>query len=339
MKFKIQQIADLIEGVVVGNAEEEIFTLAKIEEGKKGSLTFLANPKYTPYIYETEASAVIVNADFVPEKEIKATLIKVPDAYSAFAKLLAAYQEIKQNKVGVSKHAAIADGVKLGNNVYVGDFVSIAEGAVIGDNVRIYANTVIGSGVKIGKNTVLYAGVKIYDDCTIGENCTLHAGAVIGADGFGFAPQTESYAKVPQIGVVEIGNNVEIGANACVDRATMGATRIANGVKIDNLVQVAHNVEIGENTVIAAQAGIAGSTKVGKWCRIAGQVGIAGHLVIADYVQLGAQAGVEGSVKKEGAVYLGSPAMPARAQQRVWVYDRKLPAMVEKLEEILKIRL
>jgi len=267
MIFTAQQIAEALNGIVEGNPATEVSNLSRIEEGKEGTLTFLANPKYAQYIYETEASIVIVNVDFTPEKEIPATLIKVKDAYSAFAQLLELYQQSKEKKSGISNSAQIADDVKIGKNVYIGEFVSIGEHSDVKDNSMIFPHVTIGSNCKIGNSTKIYAGAKVYDECEIGNDCTIHAGVVIGADGFGFAPQDDNnYNKVPQIGNVIIEDKVEVGANTTIDRATIGSTIIRKGAKIDNLIQIAHNVEIGENTVIAAQTGISGSTKIGRNC-------------------------------------------------------------------------
>lgn len=335
MKFTAQQIADALNGTITGDATIEVSSLSKIEEGKKGSLTFLANPKYTQYIYTTEASIVIVNDDFTPENNIKATLIKVSDAYSAFAQLLDLYQQSKPKRSGISENASIAESAKIGEGVYIGEFVSIGEDAVIGDYAMIYPHTAVGATCKIGKSTTLFAGVKIYDECMIGDECTIHAGSVIGADGFGFAPQDDNvYNKVPQIGNVVIEDRVEIGANTTIDRATIGSTIIRKGAKIDNLIQIAHNVEIGENTVIAAQSGISGSTKIGKNCMIGGQVGIIGHLTIADGVKIAAQSGIGKSITEENSIVEGSPAFNIRDYQRSYVHFRRLDNIVKRLNEL-----
>jgi len=335
MKFTAQQIADALNGTIAGNPAIEVSSLSKIEEGKKGSLTFLANPKYTQYIYNTEASIVIVNDDFSPEKEIDATIIRVKDAYSAFAKLLELYQQSKPKRSGISDKASIAASAKIGKDVYIGEFVSIGEHAVIDDQAMIYPHTSIGAQCRIGKSTSLFAGVKIYDECVVGNECTIHAGSVIGADGFGFAPQDDNaYNKVPQIGNVIIEDRVEIGANTTIDRATIGSTVIRKGAKIDNLIQIAHNVEIGENTVIAAQTGISGSTKIGKNCMIGGQVGIIGHLSIADGVKIAAQAGIGKSINEENSIVEGSPAFNIRDYQRSYVHFRRLDTIVKRLNEL-----
>ncbi len=335
MKFTAQQIAEALSGTVEGNPSVEVSSLSKIEEGKKGTLTFLANPKYTQYIYHTEASIVIVNEDFDPEKEITTTLIRVKDAYSAFAQLLELYQQSKEKKSGISKSAFIAETATIGTDVYIGAFVSIGDHAVIGDHAMIHAHTSIGNHCKIGNATKIFSGVSIYDECEVGNECTIHAGAIIGADGFGFAPQDDNvYNKIPQIGNVIIEDRVEIGANTTIDRATIGSTLIRKGAKIDNLIQIAHNVEIGENTVIAAQTGISGSTKIGKNCMIGGQVGIIGHLTIADGVKIAAQAGVGKSINEENAIVEGSPAFNIRDYQRSYVHFRRLDTLVKRVNEL-----
>ncbi|MCB2209056.1 MAG: UDP-3-O-(3-hydroxymyristoyl)glucosamine N-acyltransferase [Bacteroidetes bacterium] len=335
MKFTAQQIAEALSGTVEGNPSVEVSSLSKIEEGKQGTLTFLANPKYTQYIYHTEASIVIVNEDFIPEKEIIATLIKVKDAYSAFAQLLELYQQSKEKKSGISGSAFIAESATIGKDVYIGAFVSIGDHAVIGDHAMIHAHTSIGNQCKIGNATKIFSGASIYDECEVGNECTIHAGAIIGADGFGFAPQDDNvYNKVPQIGNVIIEDRVEIGANTTIDRATIGSTIIRKGAKIDNLIQIAHNVEVGENTVIAAQTGISGSTKIGKNCMIGGQVGIIGHLTIADGVKIAAQAGVGKSITEENAIVEGSPAFNIRDYQRSYVHFRRLDTLVKRVNEL-----
>ncbi len=340
MKFTAEQIAAALNGIVEGNSRVEVSTLSKIEEGVAGSLSFLANPAYTHYIYTTNADIVIVNEDFIADKPIKATLIRVKDAYSAFTRLLEIYQQAKNSKTGISENASIANSATLGKNVYIGDFVVIGEHTVIGDNTRIYANSCLGDNCKIGNDTTLYYGVKIYDECVIGNDCILHAGVTIGADGFGFAPQSDgSFKKIPQIGNVIIENHVEIGTNTTIDRATLGSTIIRKGVKLDNLIQIAHNVEIGENTVIAAQTGIAGSTKIGKNCMFGGQVGIVGHLTIADEVKIQAQSGIPKSIKKPGSTWEGSPAFHLPDFLRSYVYFKNLGRIAErisKLEQYIK---
>ena len=336
MKFTAEQIAKALNGTVEGDAQIEVNSLSKIEEGKAGSLSFLANPKYTPFLYETQASIVIVNADFKATKELNCTLVRVEDAYTSFSQLLDLYNQAKLNKTGISKQAAIAESAEIGENVYIGEFVVIGENTVIGDNSKIYPQAYVGENCKIGDDTTLFPGVKVYADCVIGKQCTLHAGVVIGADGFGFAPQADNiYKKVAQIGNVIIEDNVEVGANSTIDRATLGSTIIRKGVKLDNLIQVAHNVEIGENTVMAALSGISGSTKIGKNCMIGGQVGMNGHINIGDGVKIGAQAGVISNVK-DGKTILGSPAINAGAFMKSSVYFKNLPDMAKKLEQLKK---
>ncbi|NPA44803.1 MAG: UDP-3-O-(3-hydroxymyristoyl)glucosamine N-acyltransferase [Chlorobi bacterium] len=337
MEFSAKQIADLLEGEIEGKSDVKVNNISKIEEGKEGTLAFLANSKYTPYIYTTKASIVLVNKDFKPEKEISATLIRVKDAYQAFASLLEIYQQHKNYKVGISPKATIENSAKLGENVFVGVGVYIGENVVIGDETKIYPNTYIGDNTVIGKNTTIFSGVNIYSEVEIGNNCTIHSGVVIGSDGFGFAPQNDAeFKKIPQIGNVIIEDNVEIGANSTIDRATIGSTIIRKGVKLDNLLQVAHNVEIGENTVIAAQTGIAGSTKIGKNCMIGGQVAIAGHITIADNVKAGARTGIAQTVKKEGVILQGIPAMDVRNFYRSAAVFKILPDMKRQLDKIAK---
>ena len=331
MKYLVSQIAELLSAEIVGDPNTVITTICKIEEGVPGGLTFLSNPKYTQYIYTTRAAAAIVNKSFVPEQDVPCTLIKVDNSYLAFAKLLNFYQENKPRKVGISDKACIAPSATIGENVYIGEFASIGEHAVVGNGASIYPQTVVGDNVRVGERTTLYAGVKVYADCVIGNDCILHAGAIIGADGFGFAPQDGQYLKIPQIGNVVIGNNVEIGANTCIDRATMGSTCIGDNVKIDNLVQIAHNVTIGEGTGIAAQVGIAGSAKVGRRCILAGQVGVAGHITVDDGTVIGAQSGVTHSLKQ--GTYLGSPALPLQEEKRLIIYRRKLPTLFSDVKE------
>ncbi len=335
MKFTAEQIASALNGVVEGNENVEVSTLSKIEEGKHGSLSFLANPIYSKYIYKTEASIVIVNEDFIVEHPVEATLIRVKDAYSAFTILLEMVQQAKNNKTGISDKAAIAPTAKLGQNVYIGDFVVIGDNSVIGDNTKIYANCCLGDNCRIGTDSTLFYGVKVYDECIIGNYCTLHAGVTIGADGFGFAPQSDGdYKKIPQIGNVLIEDNVEIGTNTTIDRATLGSTIIRKGVKLDNLIQIAHNVEIGENTVIAAQTGIAGSTKIGKNCMFGGQVGIIGHLTIADGVKISAQSGIGKSIKKPDSVWEGSPAFNLSDFKRSYVNFKNLDSIAKRLHRL-----
>jgi UDP-3-O-[3-hydroxymyristoyl] glucosamine N-acyltransferase len=335
MEFTAQQIAEALGGTVDGNPDVVVNNLSKIEEGTPGTLSFLANPKYTPFIYKTNASIVIVNQDFTPEHPLSTTLIRVKNAYASFADLLTMYQQSMGKRSGISAHAYIAPSASIGQNVYIGEFVSIGEKTSIGDNCQIFPNTTIGYNCKVGTDTIVNSGVKIYDGSIIGNFCTFHAGVVIGADGFGFAPQEgEDYRKVPQIGNVIIEDQVEIGANTTIDRATMGSTIIRRGAKIDNLIQIAHNVEIGENTVIAAQTGISGSTKIGKNCMIGGQVGIVGHLKIADKVMIAAQSGIGKSITEEGAVVEGSPAFNIREYQRSYVHFRRLDHLVKRVNQL-----
>ena len=334
MEFTARQIAAVLEGTIDGNPDIAISKLSKIEEGVPGSITFLANPKYTPYIYSTNASIVVVNKDFQPEQAISATLVRVSDAYTAFAKLLELYNQIKNEKVGVSSLAFVSPTATVGKNVYIGELAYVGDNVTIGDGSKIFPQTFLGDNVKIGENTTLYAGVIIYSDNHIGSNCTIHGGAVIGGDGFGFAPQEDkNYKKVAQIGNVVIEDDVEIGSNTTIDRATLGSTIIRRGAKLDNLIQVAHNVEIGENTVIAAQTGISGSTKIGKNCMIAGQVGLVGHIVIGDDVKIGAQAGVPGDLK-DGSIVLGTPAIGIANFRRSFVHFKNLPEIVKRIEEL-----
>ena len=335
MEFSAKQIAEFIQGEIVGNENATVHTFAKIEEGIPGAISFLSNPKYTPYIYTTQSSIVLVNKDFVPEQEIKATLIKVENAYDSLAKLLTLYEQSKPKKTGIDSLAYVASTAKIGENVYIAPFAYIGDYAQIGNDVMIHAHATIGEHVKIGNNCVVYPNTTVYHDCRIGNNCTLHAGSVIGADGFGFAPTPDGYEKIPQIGIVILEDNVEIGANTCIDRATMGATIIHKGVKLDNLIQVAHNVEVGENTVMASQVGVAGSTKIGQWCMFGGQVGVAGHIKVGDKVTVGAQTGIAGSIKSDNTVQ-GSPAIDAKNFGRSSVVFKKLPDIYTTLNNLQK---
>ena len=336
MEFTARIIADYLKGEIEGNPEVIVNTVAKIEEGFKGALSFLANPKYEQYIYSTKSSVVLVNKEFVPSAEVEATLIKVTDAYEAFASLLTLVEMSKPKKKGIHQTAVIELSAKVGTDVYIGAYAYIGENCVIGDGCSIYPHVFIGDSTKIGRNCILNPGVKIYHECLIGNGCIVHAGTVIGSDGFGFAPQSEGeYMKIPQIGNVVLEDNVEIGANVAIDRATMGSTIIRKGVKIDNLVQIGHNVEVGENTVMAGQTGIAGSTKVGKNCMFGGQVGLAGHIKIADGTKIGAQAGV-GSDVKESQVLLGTPAFDSRQFIRSSVVFKNLPEINTKIRTMEK---
>jgi len=335
MKFTAGQIAELLNGKVEGNEEAIVKNVSKIEEGKPETLTFLANPKYKQYIYTTNAEVVIVNDSFEAEQEIKASLIRVPDAYEALAQLLEMYEQSQPQKTGIEQPSFIHESASVGDFVYVGAFAYVGENVVLGENVKIYPQAYIGDNVKVGDNTIIYPGVKVYKNCTIGKACTIHAGAVIGSDGFGFAPNSNNeYKKVAQIGNVILHDHVEIGANTTIDRATMGSTVIQKGVKLDNLIQVAHNVEIGENTVIAAQTGVAGSTKIGSDCMFGGQVGIGGHITIAKNTKMGAQAGVAGNVKKEGEVLMGSPVMDVKQFYKSSAVFRRLPELKMQLDKL-----
>nr|WP_314559453.1 UDP-3-O-(3-hydroxymyristoyl)glucosamine N-acyltransferase [uncultured Capnocytophaga sp.] len=336
MKFTALQIAEVLGGEVEGNPEIEVYKLSKIEEGCEGSISFLANPKYKHFIYTTDASIVIVGKDFEAETPIKATLVKVEDAYGAFSRLLEFYNNVKLNKIGIEQPSFIAATASLGQNVYVGAFAYIGENVIIGENVKIYPHVYIGDNAVIGDNVTLFAGCKVYSETVIGKNCTLHSGVVLGADGFGFTPNDEGvYSKVPQIGNVILEDDVEIGANSTVDRATLGSTIIRKGVKLDNQIQIAHNVEIGKNTVIAAQTGIAGSTKIGESCTIGGQVGIVGHLQIGNRVRIQAQTGV-GRNLKDDEVIQGSPALGYAEYNKSYVIFRKLPNLQKRIEDLEK---
>ena len=330
MEFTAKQIAAYIGGEIVGDENATVHTFAKIEEGMPGALSFLSNPKYTAYIYETQSSIVLVNSDFVPEKPIKATLIKTANAYESLAKLMMLYESVKPKKRGISSMASIADSATIGENVYIGPFVYIGERAIVGDNTIIEANTSIGDGATVGNDCLLYNGVTIYHDCKVGNRCILHAGSVVGSDGFGFAPGTNGYDKIPQIGIAILEDDVEIGANTCIDRATMGATIIKRGVKLDNMVQIAHNVVVDEHTVMAAQCGVAGSTKVGTWCMIGGQTGIGGHIKIGHQVKIAGNSGVANSVT-DGKAVMGYPAFDHMQFARSTAVFKKLPEMYREM--------
>ncbi len=336
MKFTAQQIAGILEGDVVGNPEAEVSKLSKIEEGTEGSLTFLANPKYTSHIYTTKATVAIVNKSFEPENEIDTTLIKVEDAYKSFSKLLEYYNQVKNNKVGIEQPHYKAASANYGENVYIGAFAYIGENVKIGDNVKIFPNVYIGDNVTIGDNTFVFAGAKIYSESIVGNNCVINSGVIIGADGFGFAPNEKGeYNKVPQIGNVILEDFVDVGAATTIDRATLGSTVIRRGVKLDNQIQIAHNVEIGKNTVIAAQTGIAGSTKIGENCQIGGQVGIVGHITIGNNVRIQAQSGIGRNVK-DNEVLQGSPALPYSDYNKSYVHFKNLPTIVKNINDIEK---
>jgi UDP-3-O-[3-hydroxymyristoyl] glucosamine N-acyltransferase len=336
MKFTAAQIAGILNGTVDGNEGVEVSKLAKIEEGSEGSLTFLANPKYTHYIYSTQASITIVNNDFVATSDLSTTLIRVENAYKAFSQLLEYYNQVKMNKTGIESPVFISESAKYGKNLYLGAFSYIGENVKIGDNVKIYPNVYIGDNVTVGNNTTLFTGVKIYSETVIGESCVLNSGVVIGADGFGFTPNEKGeYHKVPQTGNVILEDNVDIGPGTTIDRATLGSTLIKKGVKLDNQIQIAHNVTIGENTVIAAQTGIAGSTKIGKNCIIGGQVGIAGHITIGDNVKIQAQTGLGRNVK-DNETLQGSPAFNYGDFNKSYVYFKNLPKIMERFNIVEK---
>ena len=335
MEFSAKQIAEFIQGTIVGDENATVHTFAKIEEGIPGAISFLSNPKYTNYIYETQSSIVLVNKDFEPEKEIGATLIKVNNAYESLAKLMTLYEQSQPKQVGIHPLAYVSPTAKIGENVYLAPFACVGDNAEIGDGTALHPHATVGRGAKVGKNCILYSNSNVYHDCRIGNNCILHAGCVIGADGFGFAPSPEGYEKIPQIGIVILEDNVEVGANTCIDRATMGATIIRKGVKLDNLIQIAHNVEVGSNTVMASQVGIAGSTKVGEWCMFGGQVGLAGHIKIGNKVNLGAQSGVPGSIK-DGQNLIGTPPIELKNYFKSSVLFKKLPEMATELNNLKK---
>jgi UDP-3-O-[3-hydroxymyristoyl] glucosamine N-acyltransferase len=336
MEFTVQQIASILEGKIVGNASAKIHTLSKIEEGMPGSISFLSNPKYEPYLYTTQASAIIISDQYTPKKEIGATLILVKDPYTAFTVLLNEYNRLLNNsKEGIEQPSFIASSSTVGEHIYVGAFAYIGHNCTIGNHVRIYPQAYIGDNVQIGDYTVVHSGVKVYSGSIIGKNCILHAGVVIGSDGFGFAPQPDgSYKPIPQVGNVILHDNVSIGANTVIDCATLGSTIIREGVKLDNLIQIAHNVEIGKNTVIAAQTGVSGSTKIGENCVVGGQVGFVGHIRIADKTSVGAQSGIGKSITKPGTAVQGSPAFDYKENLKSQVIFRKLPLLLKKLDDL-----
>jgi len=336
LKFTATQIAGILQGEVEGNPETAVHKLSKIEEGEIGSLTFLANPKYTPHIYSTKASITIVNKDFVPEQTLSTTLIKVEDAYKSFSKLLEYYNQVKNNKVGIESPSFISESAAYGKGFYLGAFSYLGENVKIGDDVKVYPNVYIGDNVTIGNNVLLFAGAKIYSESIIGDGCVIHSGAIIGADGFGFTPnENGEYSKVPQTGNVILEANVDVGAGTTIDRATLGSTILRKGVKIDNQIQIAHNVEIGEHTAIAAQTGIAGSTKIGKNCLIGGQVGIVGHITIGDRVRIQAQSGIGRNVKDD-EVLQGSPALNYGDYNKSYVYFKNLPKLASQVSDLEK---
>ena len=336
MEFTAKQIAEFIQGTVEGDENATVHTFAKIEEGVPGAISFLSNPKYTHYLYDTQSSIVLVDKALKLEKETKATLIRVDNAYDAVAKLLTLYEMSKPKKKGIDPLAYIAPTAQIGKDCYIAPFAYVGENVRIGKGTQIYPHTTVYDHASVGENCILYPNVSVYHDCKVGNRVILHSGCVIGADGFGFAPTPHGYDKIPQIGIVTIEDDVEIGANTCVDRSTMGSTYIRKGVKLDNLVQVAHNVEVGAHTVMSAQVGVAGSTKIGQWCMFGGQVGIAGHAVIGDQVRSGAQAGIAGSIRKGHATVQGSPAIEAKNFARSSVVFKNLPEMYSDLNRMKK---
>ncbi len=335
MEFSAKQIAQFVQGVIEGDENATVNTFAKIEDGKPGAISFLSNPKYTHYIYDTESSIVLVDKSVELEKPTKATLIKVDNAYECVAKLLQLYESMKPKKTGIDSLAFISPSAKIGENVYIGAFAYIGDNVVIGDGCQIYPNVVICENAKVGNDCLFYPNVTIYHDCHVGNRVTLHAGSVVGSDGFGFAPSENGYDKIPQIGIVTIEDDVEIGANTCIDRSTMGSTFVRKGVKLDNLVQIAHNTDIGANTVMSAQVGIAGSTKVGQWCMFGGQVGIAGHITIGNKVFLGAQSGVPSSLKDDQTL-IGTPPMEKLPYFKSQAIFQKLPDLYKQIQKLQK---
>lgn len=335
MEFTAQQIAELIKGRVEGDKDAKVSSFAKIEEGHEGAISFLSNKKYLHYIYETKSSVVLVDESLALEKNVNCTLIRVKSAYEAVAQLLQLYESMKPRKRGISDLAFIDPTATIGKDCYIGPFAYVGPKCVIGDNSVIHPHTALGDNVIVGKNTEIHSNAVIYHDCKVGNRCILHAGCVIGADGFGFAPSENGYDKIPQIGIVTIEDDVEIGANTCVDRSTMGSTFIRNGVKLDNLVQIAHNTDIGANTVMSSQVGVAGSTKVGEWCMFGGQVGISGHITIGNKVMLGAQSGVPGSIK-DGQQLIGTPPMEMRSYFKSQAIFRRLPEMYNEINKLRK---
>ncbi len=335
MEFSAKQIAQFVQGVIEGDENATVNTFAKIEDGKPGAISFLSNPKYTHYIYDTESSIVLVDKSVELEKPTKATLIKVDNAYECVAKLLQLYESMKPKKTGIDSLAFISPSAKIGENVYIGAFAYIGDNVVIGDGCQIYPNVVICENAKVGNDCLFYPNVTIYHDCHVGNRVTLHAGSVVGSDGFGFAPSENGYDKIPQIGIVTIEDDVEIGANTCIDRSTMGSTFVRKGVKLDNLVQIAHNTDIGANTVMSAQVGIAGSTKVGQWCMFGGQVGIAGHITIGNKVFLGAQSGVPSSLK-DNQTLIGTPPTEKLPYFKSQAIFQKLPDLYKQIQKLQK---
>lgn len=335
MEFLAQQIADFLGGTIEGNPQATVKTFAKIEEGQPGAISFLANPKYAHYIYETKSSIVLVNRDFQLERPVETTLIRVDNAYEAIARLLTLYESMNQKRSGIHPLAFVSETANVADDVYVGPFAYIGDGVTIGSGTQVYPHVVIEEHASVGEGCILYPNVSIYHGCKVGNNCIFHSGVVIGADGFGFAPSPEGYEKIPQIGIVTIEDNVELGANTCIDRSTMGSTYIRKGVKLDNLVQIAHNCDVKSHTVMSAQTGVAGSTKIGEWCMFGGQVGINGHIEVADRTQLGAQSGLMGN-KKAGAVMMGTPAFDVKQYMKASALYRRLPDIYDELKALRK---
>ncbi len=335
MEFSAKQIAQFVQGVIEGDENATVNTFAKIEDGKPGAISFLSNPKYTHYIYDTESSIVLVDKSVELEKPTKATLVRVDNAYECVAKLLQLYESMKPKKTGIDSLAFVSPSAKIGENVYIGAFAYVGDNVVIGDGCQIYPNVVICENAKVGNDCLFYPNVTIYHDCHVGNRVTLHAGSVVGSDGFGFAPSENGYDKIPQIGIVTIEDDVEIGANTCIDRSTMGSTYVRKGVKLDNLVQIAHNTDIGANTVMSAQVGVAGSTKVGQWCMFGGQVGIAGHITIGNKVFLGAQSGVPSSLKDDQTL-IGTPPMEKLPYFKSQAIFQRLPDLYKQIQKLQK---
>lgn len=336
MEFTAQQIAQYTDGTVEGNGDARVSTFAKIEEGVEGALSFYYDPKFEPYVYQTLSSVLLVPQDFQPSQPVRPTLVRVADPRMAIGRLLSLYESMKPRRTGIDPLAYVAPTAQVGKDVYLAPFAVVEDGAVVGDGTQLYPHATVGAGATVGANCTLYANAVVYHDCRIGDRCILHAGAVVGADGFGFAPSAEGYEKIPQIGIAVLEDDVELGANACVDRATMGATIIRRGVKIDNLVQVGHNAEVKSNTVLCAQVGIAGSTTIGEWCTLTGQVGVAGHISIADRTTIGAQSGVPGNVRKPGQTLMGYPAMDPKVFARASAVFKTLPEMAVELRQLRK---
>lgn len=335
MEFSAKQIAEYLGGEVAGDENATVSSFAKIEEGRPGALSFLGNPKYAHYLYETGSSIILVNRDFIPDKPVSATLVKVDNAYESLSRLLTLYESMKPARTGISTLASVSDKAQVGSNVYIGPFCVVEDGARIGDNTQLYPHAYVGQGASVGSDCILYPHVTIYHGCKVGNRCILHAGSVIGADGFGFAPTADGYNKIPQIGIVEIMDDVEIGANTCIDRSTMGKTVISKGVKLDNLVQIGHNVVVGKNTVMSSQTGVAGSSKIGEWCVLGGQSGVSGHITMGNHVSLGGQCGVLGNIK-DNETLMGTPGFDYSKFMRSTVMFRKLPEMSAELSSLKK---